>query len=343
MKPGAPLTLGLIGACPKGVQGPAAFDAFARFQQHLGELEAVPAGSYPVAHAACSAFMNGVPRVAFAGVDDAGRPEAWAQAVTRLFDAWEPALVAAPGLVDPALARALVAAFAARAQRLRDREPPALWLDAPDRAGASAVLAHAIAVGADGEGVRVAAPWIPTLTPGRRQYERLPATCLLAPLALGCAGELKGVSEPESPFSLDELARLEAAGVGVLASVGPRRLVGAAFRLERSKVPPFGAPSDTPPDFDEAATAIERELDELSVHLQHQGLQGPSLWRSLVREASTLLNGYKARGVIAGFVVRCDESTGCTPDGHPVVEVGLAVPRRVEQVVLHVRGRTPRG
>jgi len=336
MKPGAPLTLGLLGTCPKGVQGPAAFDTFARFQEHLGELEAAPAGSYPVAHAACSAFMNGLPRVAFAGVVDPARPEAWAEAVTRLFDAWEPTLVAAPGLVDPALVRPLVTAFAGRVARLSGREPPVLWLDVPDRAGAAAVLAHATAVGADGEGVRVAAPWVPTLTPGRRQYERLPATCLVAPLALGLVGALKGVSEPEPPYSLDDLARLEAAGAAVLAAVGPRRLVGAAFALERPKVPPLGPQAPVPPGFDEAAATIERELDDLSVTLQHQGLKGPSLWKSLVREATTLLNGYKARGVIAGFVVRCDESTGSTAEGHPVVEVGLAVPSRVEQVVLHV-------
>lgn len=339
MKPGAPLTLGLLGACPRQVQGPAAFDTFARFQHHLGELEAVAAGSYPVAHAACSAFMNGLPRVAFAGVVDLARPEAWAEAVTRLVDAWEPALVAAPGLVDPGLVRPLVAAFAARAARLQDREPPVLWLDAPDRADAAAVLAHAAAVGADGEGVRVAAPWVPTLTPGRRQYERLPPTCLLAPLALGLATELKGVSEPEAPFPLDDLAHLEAAGAGILAAQGPRRLVGGAFSLVRPKAPPMGPATNVPPGFDDAASAIERELDDLSVTLQRQGLKGPSLWKSLVREGSTLLNGYKARGVIAGFVLRCDESTGSTPEGHPVVEVGLAVPSRVEQVVLRVGGR----
>jgi hypothetical protein len=286
--------------------------------------------------------MNGVSRVAWAGVRAPADPDAWGPAVTRLLDAFEPAVVAAPGLIEPAAARALGLAFLARVARLGDREPPTLWLDAPDRRDAAGVLAHAEAVGADGERVRVAVPWVPTLTPGRRQYERLPATCLLGPLALGTARELKGVSEPESPFSLDDLARLEAAGVGVLAPAGPRRLVGAAFPLERPKAPPLpGAP--VPPDFDEAAARLEVELDELAVRLQHQGLQGPSLQKALVREAASLLGGLKARGEIAGFAVRCDESTGWSADGRPVVEVGLALPRRVEQVVLRVgapgRGR----
>ena len=336
MKPGAPPTLGLLGVCPRGVEGPAAFDTFARLQQHLGELEAAAPGSYPVAHAACAAFMNGVPRAAFAGVVAPAEPASWAVAAVRLIDAFEPALLAAPGLVDAAATRRLVQAFVERTDRIQGREPPVLWLDAPDRAGADAVLAHAQAVSADGERVRVAVPFVPTLSPGRRQYERLPATCLVAPLALGAAHELKGVSEPEAPFDLDQLARLEQAGVGVLAPVGPRRLVGAAFALERPRVPPLGPEPGLPPDFEATAAALEAELDDLATRLQHQGLQGPSLQKALARDAGALLAGYRARGVIAGYAVRCDESTGTTAGGAPVLEIGLAVPRRVQQVVLRV-------
>jgi len=318
--PASPTTVGILGDSPNGVVGPLRAGRFDRFQEQVGWLEAVRAGEYLAGHAACHALMNGVDRVVFAGLGEAATPEEVGQAVHRLRDLGPLDLVVAPGLVEPSLARTLAEAVRAGGSRL--------WLDAPPGADVEAVLTHAAAV-ADGDHVRVVSPRVPTITPGRRQLEPLPATCLVAPLHLGTRPRLRGVHECPAPPGPDARRALEEAGCGLLEAVGRRRLVRLAFPA------PLCHREDTPaPSGPEAR--LEALLRDACALCLDGGPSNPTLWRRLERAVTSRLEELRRRGEVTAYVVRCDEETCGGVGGSPVVEVVVRLPSRVREVVVRV-------
>jgi hypothetical protein len=331
--------LGVVGAAPGGARGPLRADRFDRFQRVAGALEAAPRGGWPAGHAVCHALLNGVPRVVYLAVA-AATPAALAEAARRLVaDEGPLAALVAPGVADVAAARAVAAAVAAAAEE-RGGEPPLVWLDAPDGADEAALLAHAGAVGADGARVRLVAPWVATLSPGRRQAERLPGACLVAPLGLGVAGALRGVHDLAPGLPPDAIRRLRAAGCDVLVAAGPRRqvaLAGPPPRPWRPAPPGDGAPPDAagaPPTARDLAGEVAAALETACTPLAVGAAPTASLCRTLERQARTALEPLRRAGRVTAYALRCELER--QPDGGlaPVVEVGLRLPDRVREVVV---------
>lgn len=343
--------VGILGPSPRGIEGPIRVGRFDQFQRQAGEIEQAAPGSFWAGHAACHCFMNGVARVVFSGVQEPEVPRSWLGALSRLFLDEEPGLelLIIPGIEDPDLSAQLLGRFLAStdsAASYGHREPPTLWLDAPDHASVDEILRYAERIGADGERVRLATPRISVISPGRRSYERLPASCLIAPLALGLADALGAVHDldgPEAALDIDDLGRLQAAGCGVLAPRGKRQQLAAAFSLERPRAPDLSphAPEllsePLPSNFAGVSARLEEDLEAATRDLSGAGLRGGALRAAALREARAVLSGYKARGEIAGFVARCDEETCAGAEGEPVVEVHLNFPKRVSQVRLELR------
>jgi hypothetical protein len=327
--------LGIVGTSPRGLQGPFRADRWARFQEHAGELESAPAGWW-AGHAACQAFLNGVSRVEFAGVTGVADAAAMADAAQRLLAAAPLDALVLPGLTDPVGAGRVVAGFS-RWQKSCGVPvsgfSPTLWLDAP-AGDVDSILAHRAALDGDPDTVRLVVPAVPTLSPGRRQYERLPASCLVAPLSFGCAAALRGVHEPESPYGPDELAALHAARVAVLVPSGVRRQVAAAFPLPIPKVPPLGPAEPVPDELLVVSERIQAALDQALVDDRAAATSRPTA----ARLARAVLERFKSGGEIAGFTVRCDEET-CEGSDRPVVEVGLVFPQRVREVKIRMGSR----
>jgi hypothetical protein len=331
--------VGIVGPVLREVAGPRRFGRFADFQRHAGEMEAAPVGGYRAGHAACHALMNGVSRVVLGPVEDDGRARPLAEAVARLMADQPVDILVVPGLVDPPLVRAVVEAFGdaavghgpGPAGRL-----PTLWLDAPDGSQADDVLEYRRSLGGDARRVRVVMPHVPTITPGRRQWERLPPSCLVAPLHLGTTPYLRGVHEADDFQDIEAARRLHRAGCGLLVPVGVRRAVRLAFPLP---MPPPRSEDDRAPD-DEPTDPLVAELRPALADACAPLLDGapntPSLWKSLERTCASVLMAYVKSDAIAGFVVRCDPDTNEGSPDNPVVEVILKRHRPVRDVVVRL-------
>jgi hypothetical protein len=319
--------LGVIGTSPKGLRGPAAFGRFDAFQAAAGDFET--SAGFLAGHAVCHALMNGITRVVFCGTADLADPEAVRDALRRLIGTGEPEVVVAPGLGTPVV-ESLVPVFERASQGFEPR--PVLWLDGPDRADVVGIQAFRDRLGGDPDVVRVVVPHVPTISPGRRSAERLPPTCLIAPLFLGTAPFLKGVHEIDSVLGPDDREILRACGCGLLETAGPRRLVRLAFPAPR--VPEEAADGPAPEDDPEArvrravASAIEPLIDG--------AVNGPALWRSIERVARGVLDGFKRQGIVEAFVARCDADTNEGSPSAPVLEVVVRLPKRVREVVIRV-------
>jgi hypothetical protein len=331
--PTEPLTLGVLGRSPMGRPGPVAVTRFSDFQRLVGELEGAAPAGYPAGHAACHALMNGLERVVFCGVRDETSPEELVAAFERLVAEGPVAMLVAPGVVGAA--PALVAAFLAwegreRAAGRLGLGDASLWLDAPDGVEVTEVVVRQAALSPDPRLVRVAWPWVATLSPGRRQAERLPPTCLVAPLYLGTAAHLVGVHTVERVGAAEEAALREAGAALLSEQVGRRRLVGLAFPPAR----PVAAPAEAPPEALEAR--LELALREALEAAIREMPAGPGLWKTLERDAKTVLRRFAQRGEIAAFKVRCDDETNQGLVDGVGVEVIVRVPQRVQELIVRM-------
>jgi hypothetical protein len=314
----------------------------------VGELESAPPGEYLAAHAACHGFMNGVDRIAFFGPRDLDGNGAGdegddiAHAAHRLLREGGPIdLLVAPGLLDPPACRALVRTFldwheSAPEAVAETGAPVMLWLDAPRGADVADAIAHREAVGGDRELVKLAVPWVETHTPGRRTFEPLPPSCLIAPLYLGTAATLKGAHTLERRLTYSEQEDLRQSGLGFLVSEGRRRRVRLAFPTPRPRRQSVAEVEPT-----DLRSRIERALREVCEPLLDGRRNGPALWKTIERQLRAVLVRYQQRGEITAFVCRCDEETNQGLLDGVGVEVFVKVPTRVKELIINVTVRQP--
>ena len=226
-------TLGIIGPSPLGVTSPVTTKNFRDFQRHVGALESASRASYFAGHAASHAFMNGVQRIVFQGIEADASPQDYVRALQGLLMCGvELHAVILPGRADEETHHAIAGAFTSYCEHRGvdiTTHPLMLWLDAPDRVPVADVVRRAQAI--PSEQIQLAYPWIETTSPTRRSAERLPPSSLIAPLYLGCIEQLKGVHEPDSAPTEPDQNALARAGCGVLVPKGRRRLVHLASPL----------------------------------------------------------------------------------------------------------------
>ncbi len=321
----SPRLLGVLGLPPR----PAAHTVRVRKLADFERLVAPPGpgGAFPAGHAVAHGVMVGQQPVAFRACA-ADTAAAWVAALAALLSDDTVACVVAPGATALDTQRALAAAFEGWRGA---RSDVALWLDPPDDDPAAAV-ARRQALGPPSRGVRLALPSVRSITPGLGRASRLPASCVVGPLALGLARHLPGLHEVERRYGPRELAALREAGCGALVARGPRRLVSLAFP------PPLPRPASTTPlGAAPAADPIERAVREATEHLIEGRRDGPALWRALEREATRIMEGLVARGVVSAYAARSDAETWEAAGGHPCVEVVYRTPRRVRQVKILTR------
>ncbi len=330
---GPPLAVGIVGTSPCDARGVRRFARFADVQRVLGELEAVRPGTFPAGHAACHALMNGVPRVVFHGVGDVAREAPGA--VQTLVRGGEVALIVVPGLQATEVTGAVVSAFEAE-RRLAGASAAGsdvtLWLDTPAGVPLRELAQQRRDAAQASWAVRYVVPPVRTISPGCRAFESLPATCLVAPLALGCTAALRGVHEIDAPCDAELRRELVAAGCGVLEARGLRRLVHLAAALPV-------LPSTEPPPVEGAeglSARIEAALEDACRGMGDGPAPGPALWKSLERQAQAVLARFQQAGDIEAFVARCDADTNEGALAGPVVEVLVRLPRRVRSVVVRL-------
>ena len=302
--------LAIIGRVPSEFTGAVRVSDFRQFQKIAGQLESASGDQYPALHAVCHAVMNGCSPVLFLGVADLSSLPVDLDPI-RAEARFE--LVTAPGLTDLEAITALSAGL----------EPgETLWVDAA-RGSDPTKLQRAL-----GDRARVAAPWVATISPGRRSPEALPPTCLIGPLLLGSASTLRGVHDPPRRLDASVRAALEAGGGALLEATGRRRQVGLAFPR------PETSPAPTTPTLE---GEIRDALLELCAPLVAGEPNSPRLWAIVEREGRALLSRIQRSGRISGFHLRCDEETNMDADeGELGVEVIIETPQRVRQVIIRL-------
>ena len=320
-------TLGVVGVSPLGVTGLVSFPNTAAFQGTLGQIESARPGGYLAGHTACHAFMNGFTLVRFFGVENLDEAEKLGEAVRELLWSGVDVLVV-PGLVGEIVETVVATAVEVVDKGELDGHRPTVWLDAPRGATTAQVVAHQERYRA-GSLVRVATPWVDTITPGRRSHELLPPTCLVAPLFMGTVGTLKGIHDISSPPILTEQRLLEEAGCGLLVPDGWQHKVRLAFPTTDAAIEPRAR-------VESLQARIERELDHACQLAIESWSPGPRLWGAVEREAFTVMRSFQERGEIVVFQVRCDEETNEVATDGIGLQVWYQPPKRVREFVLNV-------
>ena len=338
-----PMILAIIQHLPKNPRRVVRTDSFARFQAICGMIEQE---SYLAAHASCHATMNGMNRTLACDADISDKASI-TQAIDAIFEAGPFDALVLPGLTDFELQKFVceccqnhVAAFEFR-----------LFLDPAKSLDVREIIKHQKAL------PRFASycwPWISTVTPGRRSAELLPPSCLIAPLALGCATWLKGVHDWEG-LSQDDACDLSECDVEVMTqkTINRRPVIGRFAPLRPVVQPrpmqefvdvPGVYPNADDEDRDEGdksslETAIQEELHaKCDTLIKQYPKNDASLWSALQRTAISVLNGYQSRGLIKAYHVRCDAETASWGTAEaPVVEVLVEYPKRVREIRFCVK------
>lgn len=312
-------------------------DSFAKFQQICGMIEQT---DYLAAHASCHATMNGIERTLACDANILDK-DSLLHALNAIFEAGPFDALVIPGLTDFELQKYICSICQTHASDFKFT----VFLDAERHEGIENIISHQETVP---RFARYAWPWVSTVTPGRRSAIWLPASCLIAPLALGKTKHLRGVHDLAG-MRPDDIARLAEHDVELLINkTEQRRPVIGRYQTETPavrpvkqafvEVPGVFAKNDEeiPKDPNETvfendlAEELHRRCDEL---IKQYAVNGPQLWSALQRTAFAVLNEAKSRGNIINFHVRCDEETASwgTPE-KPVVEVLIEYPKRVKEI-----------
>lgn len=342
--------LGIIQSLPNAPQNIVRTGAFSKFQAICGLIERT---DYLAAHAACHATMNGIARTTAAHAD-ISRPESLFDALSRILadenpDSGVRALVI-PGLTDPRLQIEICG----RCRETAKQRAFDIFFDPPPDATVASVIAQQQAL------PRFASlcwPYVPTVTPGRRDTTILPPSCLIAPLALATATHLRGVHDMPDPDP-DGATTLAKHGIRVLMpKTVDRRRVLSLFYVSAADATSYASPfrdAGTPRRANistagDAAQAISQDEIRFETELQEtlqakcaeclraHPVNNRDLWGALSRTVTSVLMHAKSRGRITGYHVRCDEETAGwgTPDV-PVVEILIRYPKRVRSVKFNV-------
>ena len=301
--------------------------------------------SYLAAHAACHATMNGISRTLACDADITNKEDI-KQALDAIFEAGSFDALVIPGLVDFELQKYACECCQNHVSDFEFR----LFLDPEKTSSIADIIARQKAL------PRFASycwPWIPTVTPGRRSAELLPPSCLIAPLALGCATWLKGVHDYPG-ISEDDACDLSECDVEVMTqkTINRRPVIGRFAPLKPVVQPrPMQAFVDVPGVFPNAddderdegdkssiETAIQEELHaKCDTLIKQYPKNDASLWGALQRTAISVLSGYQSRGLIKAYHVRCDAETASWGTAEaPVVEVLIEYPKRVREIRFRV-------
>lgn len=324
------MNLGIVQSLPNAPANVVRTDSFSKFQAICGLIER---DDYLAAHAACHATMNGVERTTVAHADSCDAV-AVVDAVERLLDAASDidALVL-PGICEEKIQDDVCSVCA----KMRTSGDILLLLDPREDASVEDMIARQRRLA---RFATLTWPRVSTVTPGRRSARKLPASCVAAPLVLGCAQYLRGVHDAPD-ISRDVVQTLAREGIAVLStkSIGPRRVI-ALYRTDdrRHDIKTSGIDVfDAQPFADEEAV-FEAQLkaklqDACSTCLAAHPKNNRDLWGALARCATAVLMRAKSRGQISDYHVRCDEETASwgTPDA-PVVEIILKYPKRVRSI-----------
>lgn len=322
-------------------------DTFAKFQRFCGQLEQQ---SYFAGHAACHATMNGIERTLAADADISDMC-AIQKAADALFEAGPWDALVLPGLTDLDLQKAVCDICQPHLDAFDFR----LFLDPPPLSDVATILRHQQSLP---RFATYAWPWVSTVTPGRRSAERLPPSCLIAPLALGTAQYLRGVHDLEP--SPDHAVTLHEKGVEVMVNTCVQRrtvvsrlapqvpspkpsedLINTFVEIADPNAVRLTDPVQSKMERDEAAIeamlldTINQRCDAI---LRQGPLNNAGLWNALKRTATSVLMDAKSRGLITQYHVRCDEETASwgTPTA-PVVEILIGFPKRVKQLNFMAR------
>lgn len=336
------MILAIIQHLPKNPRRVVRTDSFARFQGICGMIEQE---SYLAAHAACHATMNGMSRTLACDADITDKASL-KQAVDAIFEAGPFDALVVPGMTDFELQKWVCECCRNHASAFDFR----LFLDPPKSAEVSQIIARQKTL------PRFSAycwPWMSTLTPGRRSAEWLPPSCLITPLALGCATWLKGVHDFPGMSEADAYD-LSECDVEVMTqkTINRRPVIGRFAPLKPvsqprptqafADVPGVFAPGDDD-DRDEGdkssiETAIQEELqDKCNALIRQYSKNDAALWGALQRTAISILSGYQSRGLIKAYHVRCDAETASWGTAEaPVVEVLVEYPKRVREIRFRV-------
>jgi hypothetical protein len=315
--------IGIIGESPIGHLGILRAGNFAKFQNHVGRLEEHGPEQFPAGYAVGHALMNDVAGVLFYGVENARHPGQLREAVRDLATQSGLRMLVVPGLTDEVVVEELIAAVGDFAARLT------LWLDPPVDSLPDDVVAFRSRLSGNRQSVRVAWPWVPTVSPGRRTSEELPPSCLIGPLYVGSVKRLQGAHELGLPPAPAVKSMLKAARCGLLVRTGKRRLIALDFP------DPIGRPAgeSDPLTLDEK---IEAALDDISARKLAAGLRGKSLWKNIERESRPVMLGFQRRGEILSYRLQCDEETNQGEPAGVHIEVWYNTPRRVAEVILKI-------
>ena len=314
--------IGIVGVVPSGLVGSHRAVSFKRFQKVAGQLESAAASDFPALHGVCHTLMNGVHAVRFVGVATQNNTPEIAHAAAQLANDGLP-LVVCPGLYAEEAA-AVASAF------VEVGSTATLWLAAPPDATPEAALALRRRLPGPPEVVRMVLPYVRTNSPGRRALESLDPTALIGPLAIGAATHLKGMHEVPKPPSPEVQEELRAAGFGLIVSSGPRRLTALAF--PRVAV----APTEKYTAIPSLHQRIEDALD--AVCAAYAGRRSfYSTWKSVERDALSVMRRFVGAGEVVTFKLRCDEETNRDRIDGIGIEVWYTVPKRVEEFVLKTR------
>ena len=317
-------------------------DSFSKFQSVCGMIEQE---SYLAGHAACHAVMNGMSRTVAADADISDR-ESVARGLDLLFAAGPWGCLVIPGLVDAQMQAEVVEIC----RKYLDRFDFCVILDAPRTSDVDELVSRQKRAP---RFVSYAWPWVSTVTPGRRSAEVIPASCLVPPLSLGCTKTLRGVHDIS--IGLSDVEALREAGVQVMHEVieNRRHLVGLAGPGQKVSSDPFmsGVSAMMNDGMPQSVIAIAGECPDMAVEnmirttleaqsaalIRQYGKNDISLWGALTRMSISVLNGFRDRGLIKDFRVRCDSETAewGTPES-PVVEVILTYPQRVKSATFNV-------
>lgn len=342
-----PLTLAIIGTCPKELRRVVRTSKFADFQRICGELEA---HSYLAGHAACHATMNGFERVLFAAATPDSEP-ALTQALRDLVQQGPFDALVVPGLVDLDLQLAICEEFEGLAPQFVAR----ILFDAPQKMPVEDVVTHQARMP---DFAHIVMPWVMTHSPGRRVEECLPPSTVAAALCCYITQNLRGVHRLSDTWSVEDAAYCAQHGVCGLYTFGRRSQIGlykqshtasgdvlhaqediVSMPLERLG-PLTQGPHAEPMPFSQHESAVEAQLmaqidARCAGVLQSYSANNSALWQALRRSAESVLRVAKEEGKILHYVVRCDEETASwgTPTS-PVMEILLSFPQRVSQ--LHI-------
>jgi hypothetical protein len=305
-----------------------------QFQKQAGFLEAAPLGTYWPGHAACHAFLNGLPRVVAAPLEGPpDEPASWTRALTRVLGAFPVAALVAPGLRSPAAQQALIDTFLSAGAR-----GGTLWLDGPAGATPAALVAHRRALRPEDPRVRCVGPDVPTLTPGRRVLERVPATCLVAALGLGVTPALRGAHAPEWTPKAGQLDLIAGVPVDLLVPRGRRKLVALAAGLAGADITPAVVPAPPPLTLE---AVVSQTLEAALLTLEASTLRGVALAKAAERNARGALTRLVERGLITRFRVEADPPDARSSVEGLALQVWISTPKRVRHFTLRMQPNQP--